>query len=387
MSHRASLLSLLTLVALVCLAPSAGAITMSDYAVTIQGTGTYSRSDVAPGAGGNWTTGAAAQFGWKATIPTVTFIDNHVSTAAGSSVSGTVTSASMTQSIPTPEGPITGSCTGSSWAQLPTAPVISGTTEKPEDATSDGIYLRVMDGGGILLSSCTGKLGSGPWGLSLGSPATGHNHPFEQFFEMPHEAIGMGKIIQLLQRTVTGNNCPGYGEYTETCSLTWKATVTFTRTFTAEIGEPEVKPAPQEEQPQQQPPAKDDLDDIFIPLPEPKPAEHDDMEDLIVPLPARANLDASGSQATVGVLCRTGCSGTAVATPLSRGARAAAAKALARARFTAKPGRSTTIRLRFGTKARRAIRRAGGIRVALSVRPNGGVPQRRTITLRIRRSG
>jgi hypothetical protein len=46
---------------------------------------------------------------------------------------------------------------------------------------------------------------------------------------MPHEAIGMGKIIQLLQAHVAGDRCPGSAEHTASCVLDWKATVTFDR--------------------------------------------------------------------------------------------------------------------------------------------------------------
>jgi hypothetical protein len=382
MSRRSLLLLLAALALCAAWAPSAGAMTQTDYAVTIEGSASYVRHDADPGPLGDWTQDASAEWSWKATIPSVTFFDNRFSSTSVGSGTGTVKNASYTLTIPTPEGPKVGSCTGKSWETPPQAPVMTGTTEKPEGATSEGIYIRVMDGAGVRLDTCSGTLKGSTQGLFLGSSVVGRTNAYETFFEMPHEAVGMGKIIQLIDRTVTGTSCPGYTDSTDSCTLKWKATVTFVRTFHAEVGEPEVKPAPQEEQapaPPSPPAPKDDLDDLFIPLPDPPDSD----DDLFVPLPGSAKLAPSGASASVAVLCPTGCTGTAVATPLARGARAAAArKALARTRFAAKPGRRTTVRLRFGARARRAVRRAGGVRIALSARPRGSAPARHTVTLR-----
>ncbi|HEX8120037.1 MAG TPA: hypothetical protein VF549_02120 [Solirubrobacteraceae bacterium] len=387
MSLRTALLTVAALFALG--STSASAMTLTDYKVVVEGSGTYVRHDAAPGPFGDWTQADKAQFTWRSEFPTVEFIDNHVTTASSPKVTAAVQSASTTLTIPTPEGPKVGSCTGTSWSELPTPAIIQGSTEHPEGATSEGIFLKVMEGGTILLNSCSGTLKGGTAAVGLAGAGTGRAHPYDQFFEMPHEAIGMGKIIQLLSKDVTGTSCPGYGEYTDSCSLKWKATVTFTRTFTSSVGEPEVKPPPQEEQPQPPPPpANDDLDDVFVPLPEgPKQKTPDPLDDIFIPLPGAAKLDPSAASANVGIVCPAGCTGTAVATPLARGARASAAKPLARARFTARPGVRTTIRLRFGAAARRAIRRAGGVRVALTARHGGTAPQRRTIAIRVRTSG
>jgi hypothetical protein len=387
MNLRSVLLA--TAAAFALCAPAAHAMTQTDYKVTVEGSGTYARFDSAPGPLGNWTQDDKAQFTWKSEFPTVTFLDNQVMTAASPTLTAAVQKGSSTMTVPTPEGPKSGACTGTTWSGLPTPGIIQGSTEKPEGATSEGIFLKVMEGGTIYLNSCSGLLKGGSTAIGLGSPGTGRAHPYDQFFEMPHEAIGMGKIIQLLSKDVSGVNCPGYAEYTESCSLKWKATVTFTRTFTATIGDPVVQPAPASEQAPATPPAPPAEpidDDLIVPLP-PKQEEPGPLDDLFIPLPSGGRLDPSAASASLRVLCPAGCTGTAVATPLSRGARAAAARPLARARFTAKPGVKTTIRLRFGARARRAIRRAGGIQVALTARHSGAAAQRRTIALRVRRSG
>lgn len=389
MLRRRSLPLLAALGALAVCAPSANALTQTDYAVTIEGSASYARHDAVPGAQGDWTTDVAAEWTWKATIPTVTFFDDRFSMASVPTATGTVKSGSLTLTIPTLEGPKVGSCTGKAWDQMPGAPIMTGQTEKPEGASSEGIFIRVMEGGGVRVDQCTGMLKGTPQTFGVGSPGTGRTNAYETFFEMPHEAVGMGKIIQLLDRTVTGTSCPGYTEeQTDSCTLTWKATVTFVRTFHAESGEPGVKPAPPGEQtppPAPAPPVQEpvELGPEDLPLPPRRDEPAPTLEDLFIPLPGSARLAPSGARATVTVVCPTGCQGTAVARPAGARARAAgAAKPLARTRFRAKPGVETVVALRLGARARRAVRRAGGVKITLDAAPKGGARVRRTVVVR-----
>jgi hypothetical protein len=110
-------------------------------------------------------------------------------------------------------------------------------------------------------------------------------------------------------------------------------------------------------------------------------------EDLIIPLPSgAAKLAPSAASATVPVTCATACSGTVSATPLAGGkARSAAARVLARARFKAGAGKRTRVTLHFSRAARRAIRRAGGVRLKIAATATGGRAAQRTLTLRLRR--
>jgi hypothetical protein len=106
-------------------------------------------------------------------------------------------------------------------------------------------------------------------------------------------------------------------------------------------------------------------------------------EDLVLPIqPGAAKLSRSAAFATVPVACSAACAGTVSATAAGSGgkARAAASRVLATRRFQATPGRPARVTLRFGAAARRAIRRAGGVR--LTVRAAGA---RRVVTLRLRR--
>jgi hypothetical protein len=197
---------------------------------------------------------------------------------------------------------------------------------------------------------------------------------------MPHEAIGMGKIIQLLQAHVAGDRCPGSAEHTASCVLDWKATVTFDRIAQRVLGPGEGG----------QPPGGggSDLDDSIIPMPPPVDPGPDLDEDLIPMPPRRATLSRSADQATLTLTCRVACSGTAVAYPAGRGARAAAAKPLARTRFTGAAGRPTTVRVRFAPgSARHPPGRRGADRAAdrRPERRHRGAPERRRAAPSLRR--
>jgi hypothetical protein len=123
----------------------------------------------------------------------------------------------------------------------------------------------------------------------------------------------------------------------------------------------------------------DELDESDIPDP-PGP-----LDDLVIPMPRkRAKLSAGAKQAKLSLTCPVACSGTATAYAVKRGAGAAAGRPLARVRFKGAARRTTTVVLRFRPSARRAIRRARGVRIQLRVSPRaGGKPVRRTVVLRL----
>jgi hypothetical protein len=246
-----------------------------------------------------------------------------------------------------------------------------GTSPDVDPATED-LTVRVLGHIGVDLPTCSGLLAgaTSTFGIGDDDRALGAG-AFDTPFALPHEAIGMGKVIQLLDRKVTGAQCPGYMEATAACVLEWKATVTFERTGQRQIEIPD--------------------EDIFVPL-EPKPAPEpappdDDLDDLFVPLKPRAGakLSPDGGQASVTVTCPAGCSGSVAAYPASGRARASAARALARKRFTAAAGRKTTVVVRFTRAARRRVKRAG-VRLALRIAPaGGGEVVSRNLALRLRR--
>jgi hypothetical protein len=369
----------LALALLVLGTSSAGAVTMTEYKVTVEGEATYARLDAYPATFGQWEQRSKAAFKWKTQFPSVTFFDKQVSVTAVSSTSVSDIDAQMHVSIPTPEGPVTGACSGG----LLTGPASGGWfgdgAIPTPDPNLESLDIRVLGGIGFLLPACTGAAGSGPFSFALGSTDEAiPSGPFDQAFDMPHEAIGMGKIIQLLQAHVADDHCPGSAEHTASCVLDWKATVTFDRIAQRVLGPGEGG----------QPPSGggSDLDDSLIPMPPPVDPGHDLDEDLIPMPPQRATLSRDATQAKLTLTCRVACSGTAAAYPAGRGARAAAAKPLGRARFSAAAGQPTTIRVRFTPTARRAIRRSGAIRIELHVAPRaGGATVRRTVVLRLPR--
>jgi hypothetical protein len=366
----------LALALLVLGTSSAGAVTMTEYKVTVEGEATYARTDAYPAPFGQWEQRSKAAFKWKTQFPSVTFFGKQVSVSSVSSTSVSDIEAQMHVSIPTPEGPVTGACSGG----LLTAPAGGGWfgdgVIPTPDPNMESLDIRVLGNVGLLLPNCTGAAGSGPYSFGLdGSDEPIPSGPFDHNFDMPHEAIGMGKIIQLLEAHVTGDHCPGYAEHTASCVLDWKATVTFDRIAQRELGPGEGG----------QPPAGgSDPDDGLVPMQPPVAPGHDPDEDLIPMPPARAKLSRDAAQAQFTLTCRVACSGSAAAYPAGRGARAAAAKPVGRTRFTAAAGRPTTIRLRFTPKARRAIRRAHAVRIELRVTPQtGGATVRRTIVVRL----
>jgi hypothetical protein len=89
--------------------------------------------------------------------------------------------------------------------------------------------------------------------------------------------------------------------------------------------------------------------------------------------------------------CSNGCNGTAVITPGSgggarpRAVAAAARRPVARIRFKVKAGPARTIRLKVSAKARRALKRAGGGRITITLKPKSGPAARTTLKLTLRR--
>src|SRR5689334_1952224 len=100
--------------ALAVLAPStAGAVTITEYDVTIEGEATYARNEAYPVPYGFTEERDKAVFKWMTHLPSVTFIDKHVGISSQPSTTVSGIDAELHTSIPTPQGPVTGGCTGS----------------------------------------------------------------------------------------------------------------------------------------------------------------------------------------------------------------------------------------------------------------------------------
>ncbi len=132
--------------------------------------------------------------------------------------------------------------------------------------------------------------------------------------------------------------------------LAWEATVTFTR-----ISKEDYPDGPITE---------DDIPDV----PPPPVLTEDD-----IPMPGQPRLRPDGRKASAAVTCPAGCTGTVVAKVGSR------VLARSRVRLAAGP-RPQRVTVRFGRRAARAVRRAGRVRLAFTLRTATGEPVRRVVT-------
>jgi len=350
-------------------ATNAEAVTQSDYAVTIEGQASYAHSESGPVVQGRWDRQKQAGFKWRAQFPTVSFIGKRLGTTAPATTTVSAISGKYNETIPRPDGPpMTGECTGDSLSRPASTALLGGSITPDLDPSTEDLAVRLIGGVDVALPSCSGMLGAGQQVTIDGGNQPLGLGPLDALIDLPREAIDMGKIIELLEGTATGPQCPGYGVNTVSCTLSWKATVTFVRIAQYELA---LEPAPLP------PPTYDD--DLIVPLPT---RTYDD--DLIVPLPS-GKLNARAEQVKLGLTCSAACSGSATAYPVGGGAKASGLRPLARARFSGTPGRKTTVTLRFRPQARRQIKRAGGVRVTLRISPRaGGKEVRRSLVLRLR---
>jgi len=330
---------------------TAHAVTITEYDVTIEGEATYDLKESYPVPYGFTEEHKKAAFTWKTHFPSVTFIDKTVGISSQPTTTVTDIDASTYVSIPTPQGPVTGGCTGSLLTGPPGPGWFGAGVIPTPEPNVEALGIRVLGGIGFLLPACTGSAaGGGGQSFTIGTGGeTIPTGPWDQEFDMPHEAIGMGKIIQLLDANVTDAGCPGTDEFTASCALSWKATVTFVRK--AKHG--------------------------GVPKPPKPPAADPDLE--LVPTPKAAKLRRDAKKAKVTLTCSVACSGTAT---LMRGSHR-----LARVRFTAaEAGEPETVVLRLKPKARHELHRARIVRIELRVAPTGGgAALRRTLLVRVRR--
>ena len=223
---------------------------------------------------------------------------------------------------------------------------------------------------------------------ALWEPA-GDMSVFEQRFELPPEAVGMGKIVQVVQPQpgqVLAGNCPGYTqEPGERCTATlaWSGTITFTKI--AGTTAPPKKPFDDGDDliaPLVPPKPTDDGDDLIAPLVPAKP--FDDGDDLIAPLvPAKPKVGPGAKTVTFKASCPAGCAGTAVVSAAGGGRASAAASSVLRFRVAA--GGVKTVRLTLPSSVRRKLRGAKRAKLVVTLRPPKGAPRRTTLVVALPR--
>ena len=324
------------------------------FKVTAEGSGTFATHQTIPNLPGlPHEISNAAQFTWKTELPTLGFGPDGAAMlvgGAGGAVKGTLSGKATQETLLRGldgKGNVVvtrGTCTAAQQSQkLASAQVVPGGMGEEHGET--GTYLTVSPyPRPAFAATCQGDMFPPTSQLTVESAAAA----LEQRFFLPRDATRMGKIIQLVTASpAQKDNCAPM-DFLDSCSLDWSGKLTFE--FAGYLDKVE-DPAPVDE------------DDIPMP-PAPKPAEPDDLDDIVIPLPGTAKLGKGGKSASVQLECAAGCAGTVKAFP-ARGAKASAAARtpLATKRFTAPAGKRVTVRLRFRGKARRAVRRAGAVRL------------------------
>jgi hypothetical protein len=323
---------------------SQAAIRTVDYRVVIDGTADYNRADADAEASAQHDEAIV----FRTTIPKLTFHGRVAEDSTGALGTANVTHGSYV--ITGPSGQVR--CSSHEASDV-TAGGLDATYA--EDRTV--FAARVIDSVTVAVGGCD-LAGMGTWPLQLGSGGDEVGiGVFDGSFSVPHDRIGEAAMSFPLHGEVTGASCPMHHAMTVLCSLSWDATVTFTRT-----GEGE-----------------EDDDVPVLPLgPGPLPAPPPDPDDdLLLPLVAKAKLAGNLSRASLPLACAADCRGTLTAK--------AGARTLATRRFALKAGRRGRAGVRFDRADRRAIRRAGKIRLTVKL-TGGSVTVRRTITLRARKA-
>lgn len=223
--------------------------------------------------------------------------------------------------------------------------------------------------------------GTDPVGLMMSGAEPFGQGPLDTDFDLPAEAIGMGKIIQLVHSTPAQEaaaTCPGRDDDTVRCTFSWEGTITFDRTGQETSGgtPPPASPAPPA--PPAKPPVSDD--DLLAPLV--PPADDSDLLAPLVPVKS-ASLSRKGDRLSFKAACPRGCAGTlTVAGGRAKGAAAGAKRRAASVRFTVEPGKAArTVTVRLPAAMRKAVR-AKRAAVRLTLTPKGGRAVVRTLAVR-----
>ena len=382
---------LLPLLGLAVLAPTAdAAVTYKDvsYAVTYEGQGTYEKLDQSDMGTDYWTEEETnLQFTFTGDINDgVVFRNGHPFDTSGDGLGDSSVTGSTAYRGAGGDGLTCPADSEGSWATGWTRLMEAPELDRPLDAETH-LWLRPFERFDITFD-CGGSFPSVGLVASDGVGEDGEyipgEHTFDTPFALPPEVFGMGYIEQIIPpQVLTAEKCPGHLYETVECKLEWSGKVTFRKLWEKTVTSDGTY------QPPSLPPGQEHLE--LVPLvqpdpPKPKappkpPAADDDLE--LVPLVQKgsATVDASGKVATVTVTCGGGCAGTASVIAGGRGARAAAAKPLARAKFRVPAGKKKArVRIKLGAAARMRLRRARSAKLRLAFTK----PTRRTQTLALK---
>lgn len=344
---RRRLAGFAVLAAVLAVPATASAERWVSYRVTVEGEAKYTYDRTTPDV-----VHRDAHWKWRTDFPIVAFEGDKPHTQSAENASATTTATLLSGSSSRTAVGNSAHCTATGISGVNTGRFLPPPLVPDPQPT---IGLRALGGVFLDFTGCPDQaaVGSGIVGVLLDEV-----HTFDTWFSIPREAIGMGRIIQLVHEDVTGNRCPNNQAGGANCRLTFDATVTFDKFYDSGADDSD---------------SKDTSDD------------QESREERAVVRTAAAKLARSAAKARLLVTCPAACSGTVTAT-LPRGRRASSAKvrALARTRFRVAAGQTRRVVVRFSRAARRRIRRAGG--VSLRVRTvSAGKTSDRVLTLRLRR--
>jgi hypothetical protein len=217
-------------------APAAAAkppkeLTRYTYTATVKGDATYHFAAEQPVIGGALATTDDLTFRFKARMPKFQILAGRVMSSGIGQAKLTRVEAKRHQSMPDPltGGVATGDCAGTT-ATAGSATLYEDTRRAPKDVTP--LYLvpfRVVEAP----FTCTGKL-NGPGTIAL-LDADPKGDISAIRFELPDEAIGMGKVIELFDRKTV--RCPAAAqEFMTACEFRIKGEVTLRRTGKKVLG-------------------------------------------------------------------------------------------------------------------------------------------------------
>ena len=323
------------------------------FKVTAEGSGTFQARQLIEGLPGLPSEiNSSMQYAWKVQLPSVAFTPEGaavpVGPEVGGAVKGTLSGKGSEETVLRGldgKGNVVvtrGTCTAAQQTQpVQGAAVIPG--QLGEEHGEPGTHLSVIAYPHVAFAStCEG----GMYPPTSQLPMAAAEGATTQRFFLPREATRMGKIIQLVKAGPDQKDRCAL-QMLDTCTFDWSGKLTFE--FVGYLDKVDQGPI--------------DEDDIPLP-PGPKPADPGDLDDIFIPIPPKAKVGKGGKSASLKLECAAACSGTVKAFP-ARGAKASATarKPLATKRFTAPAGKPVTVTLRFRGKARRAVRRAGTVRL------------------------
>jgi hypothetical protein len=333
--------------------PAAAQNTVRLYKVTAEGSGAFQARQLIQGLPGLPSEiNSSLAYSWKVQLPSVAFTPSGQAVPVGpvggaikGAISGKGSQETVIRGLDGDGNVVVtrGVCTAAQQTQPVTgASVLPGPLG--EEHGEPGGYLTVQPYGALALAAtCEGEMMPPTSQVTAAVPA---GATAQRFF-LPRDATRMGKIIQLVHAGPDQKDKCEL-QMLDTCAFDWSGKLTFE--FAGYLDKAD-EPAP--------------IDEDDIPMPGPKPADPDDLDDIIIPLPGKAEVGNGGKSASLRLACAAACSGTVKAFPAARGAKASAAarRPLAAKRFSAPAGREVTVMLRFRGKARRAVRRAGAVKL------------------------